>query len=114
MHERSETIQDPETGKWINVYGKGTPQAGARLPGSGEYATVEEAVGAATLRSQMGGKPPPIPQMPQTPTPVAPSLPTQGAPLLPARQAAPMLRQKAAEEPALGLPGLFSRMINGQ
>lgn len=49
-HEASETVQRAD-GKWINVYGRGLPQAGQQLPGSGEYGTAEEAVEAARLRS---------------------------------------------------------------
>ena len=56
MHEQSETIQDPKTKKWVNVYGKKTNRAGQRLPGSGEHATVEEAVKEAAARSEAYGK----------------------------------------------------------
>ena len=57
-HEVSETIQDPKTGKWINVYGRGTPNAGKRLTpdpsglGHEEYDSVEDAVKAASGRSK--------------------------------------------------------------
>jgi hypothetical protein len=51
MHEQSETIQRPD-GKWINVYGRGTPKAGKPLPGSGEYPTAVAAVTAAKARSE--------------------------------------------------------------
>lgn len=51
-HERSETIQDPKTGRWINVYGRGVPNAGAQLPGTDSYLTIEEAVRAAKARSK--------------------------------------------------------------
>ncbi|SRR6266513_1724716 len=54
-HEQSETIQTPE-GKWINVYGVGTPQAGQPLPNSPEYGTVTEAVAAAKQRSLVHGQ----------------------------------------------------------
>jgi hypothetical protein len=47
-HEVSETVQRAD-GRWINVYGRGLPQAGQRLPGSGDYDTAEEAVEAAQL-----------------------------------------------------------------
>jgi hypothetical protein len=50
MHEQSETVQRPD-GKWINVYGRGTPQAGQQLPGTPAYATVKEAETAAQSRS---------------------------------------------------------------
>jgi hypothetical protein len=49
-HEQSETIQRKD-GKWVNVYGRRTPKAGQQLPGTGAYATVEEAVKAAKARS---------------------------------------------------------------
>jgi hypothetical protein len=55
MHEQSETIQTPR-GTWINVYGLRTRTPGLRLPGSGEYNTLEEAVEAAKMRSQSGGR----------------------------------------------------------
>ena len=51
-HEQSETIQDPDTGKWVNVYGRKTPKAGQRLPNDRDYDTVEEAVAAAAARSK--------------------------------------------------------------
>lgn len=54
-HEQSETVQR-EDGKWINVYGRGTPRAGQQLPGSGAFDTVEEAVRAARGRSEEGYK----------------------------------------------------------
>ena len=50
-HEQSETIQNP-SGKWINVYGRKTKNAGKQLPDSSEYNTVEEAVSAAKKRSE--------------------------------------------------------------
>lgn len=56
-HERSETVQDPDTKKFVNVYGRGTERAGARLPpdstgfGHGDYDTVDEAVDQAKKRS---------------------------------------------------------------
>jgi hypothetical protein len=55
MHEQSETIQD-KLGRWINVFGRGTPQAGTPLPKKYDwerpyYKTVEEAVEAAKKRS---------------------------------------------------------------
>jgi hypothetical protein len=50
-HEQSETVQD-DSGRWINVYGKKTPQAGQPLPYKGNsYRTVDEAVAAAKKRS---------------------------------------------------------------
>lgn len=57
MHEQSETIQDA-SGRWINVYGRGTPKAGQPLPSVHDfeqdaYDTVDEAVAAAKKRSQM-------------------------------------------------------------
>jgi hypothetical protein len=50
MHEQSETIK--KNGKWQNVYGKNLPKAGQQLPGTKDYASVEEAVAAAKARSQ--------------------------------------------------------------
>lgn len=50
-HEQSETVQRPD-GKWVNVYGRRTPQAGQQLPGTGAYATMQEAVRAAKERSR--------------------------------------------------------------
>jgi len=56
-HEQSETVQTPD-GRWINVYGKNTPQAGQPLPYEGNsYDTVEEAVEAAERRSEEEGRP---------------------------------------------------------
>ena len=54
-HEQSETIQN-KRGKWINIYGKKTPQAGQQLPGTPEYNTVEEAVSEAKKRSERSGE----------------------------------------------------------
>ena len=51
MHEQSETIQLPNK-RWVNVYGRGTPKAGEKLPGTPDYPTVEDAVGAARKRSE--------------------------------------------------------------
>ena len=56
-HEQSETIQD-KLGRWINVFGKDTPQAGQPLPMMYDwerafYPTVEEAVAAASRRSKL-------------------------------------------------------------
>lgn len=56
-HEVSETVQDQRTGKWVNVYGRGTKKAGQRLPqdatglGHKEYDTVDDAVTEAKARS---------------------------------------------------------------
>lgn len=50
-HEQSETVQLPGSGKWVNVYGKETPQAGQRLPGDVEHNSMEEAVRVARQRS---------------------------------------------------------------
>jgi hypothetical protein len=55
VHEQSETIQNAQ-GQWINVYGRGTPQAGQQLPGTRTHATVESAVSEAQQRSQQTGK----------------------------------------------------------
>jgi hypothetical protein len=55
MHEQSETVQDRQ-GRWINVYGKATPQAGRQLPGTPAYNTVDEAVTAAKERSAAEGR----------------------------------------------------------
>ena len=57
MHEQSETIQDAQ-GRWINVYGRGTPRAGQPLPPvhdfeQDSYDSVEEAVAAAKRRSEL-------------------------------------------------------------
>lgn len=59
MHEQSETILD-KLGRWINVYGRNTPQAGQPLPPQHDferesYGTVEEAVDAAKRRSSQHG-----------------------------------------------------------
>lgn len=50
MHEQSETVQRPD-GRWINIYGAATPNAGKPLPGMPEYPTVGAAVTAAKARS---------------------------------------------------------------
>jgi len=57
-HEESETVQDEQTGKWVNVYGKGIKgKAGMPLPYEGnQYDTVEEAVDAAKKRSLEEGQ----------------------------------------------------------
>jgi hypothetical protein len=55
-HEQSETIQRLD-GRWINVYGKGTPHAGRQLPDTQDYSTVEEAVSAAQTRSNSSRAP---------------------------------------------------------
>jgi hypothetical protein len=52
MHEQSETIQR-EDGKWINVYGRHTKQAGQQLPNSEIYDSLEDAEKAAKSRSKM-------------------------------------------------------------
>lgn len=49
-HEQSETIQR-EDGRWINVYGRDTPKAGQQLPGTADFATVQEAEAVAKARS---------------------------------------------------------------
>lgn len=56
-HEQSETIQN-KLGRWFNVFGKNTPQAGQPLPRKykwekPDYETVEEAVAAAKKRSEL-------------------------------------------------------------
>lgn len=51
MHEQSETIQD-KLGRWVNVFGRGTGNAGSRLPGMPDYATVGAADAAAAARSK--------------------------------------------------------------
>ena len=61
MHEQSETIQNDQ-GRWINVYGKRTPQAGETLPRKypfeqDDYDTVQDAERAARKRSQLEGMP---------------------------------------------------------
>ena len=48
-HEQSETVQ--RNGKWINVYGRNLKSAGRKLPGSGEFNSMAEAVAAAKKRS---------------------------------------------------------------
>lgn len=60
MHEQSETIQNAD-GRWVNVYGKATPQAGQPLPQrydfeAPDYGTVRSAEHAARKRSQMEGR----------------------------------------------------------
>lgn len=54
-HERSETVQDLD-GTWINVYGKGTPQAGQQLPDTTWFSSAEEASAAAQARSDAYGR----------------------------------------------------------
>jgi hypothetical protein len=59
-HEQSETTMN-DAGKWTNVYGGNTPQAGQPLPlqheyESPEYDDVQSAVEAASLRSIMEGQ----------------------------------------------------------
>lgn len=66
-HEQSETIQGPD-GKWINVYGKATQQAGKQLPGTSSYGTVDEAVKAAQERSKAFGHTHSEPVAPLTPS----------------------------------------------
>lgn len=58
MHEQSETTQDPKTGRWVNVYGRKTKDAGKVLPGEpeGGYATLDGAVKAARGRSAGHGR----------------------------------------------------------
>src|SRR5688572_23744954 len=61
MHEQSETIQDPVTGQWINIYGRKTPQAGQPLPilhpyESPSYPNVKAASAAAGRRSRDEGR----------------------------------------------------------
>ena len=53
MHEQSNTIQLPD-GRWINVYGRGLPQAGQQLPHSGQYGALQQALIAAQDRSRIG------------------------------------------------------------
>lgn len=48
-HERSETVQ--RDGRWVNVFGADTPQAGQVLPGEQPHDTMEAAVEAARERS---------------------------------------------------------------
>jgi len=55
MHEESDTIQRKD-GRWINIYGKGKHRTG-QLPASKDYATVDEAVAAARLRSEQHTEP---------------------------------------------------------
>lgn len=55
-HEQSETIQDPKTGEWYNVYGKALPKAGQQLPDSQRYKTRQEAEAAAIARSWLYGQ----------------------------------------------------------
>jgi hypothetical protein len=57
MHEQSETVQDPWTGQWLNIFGRKTPKAGQVLPGEPEYDTVEQAVAGAKKRSQSHHEP---------------------------------------------------------
>jgi len=51
MHEQSETIQ-LSNGKFTNVFGRKTKNAGKKLPGEIEYDTLNEAVNAAKKRSK--------------------------------------------------------------
>lgn len=53
-HEQSETVQDKD-GKWVNVYGSQTPQAGRTLPGEPRYDSVDAAVTGAKARSAREG-----------------------------------------------------------
>ena len=55
MHEQSETVQLPGGG-WVNVYGRNTPKAGRRLPGTPVYASVEAAVADAKKQSDEHGE----------------------------------------------------------
>ena len=60
MHEQSETVQDPLTMLWKNIFGGATPQAGQTLPPrfpfeAKNYPGVQAAVQAAKQRSQMSG-----------------------------------------------------------
>lgn len=57
MHEQSETVE--RDGKWVNIYGKNTPQAGQVLPGEPDYKTVDDAVAGAKKRS--ASHPPDLP-----------------------------------------------------
>lgn len=68
MHEQSETVQRPD-GKWVNVYGANTPQAGQQLPDTPTFDTVDAAVNAAKQRSQDYGHDHPEP----APAPAAPA-----------------------------------------
>lgn len=49
MHEQSETVE--RDGKFYNVYGRGTQQAGQDLPGEKPYDTLDAAVTGAKARS---------------------------------------------------------------
>lgn len=51
MHEQSETVQD-ENGNWVNVFGRGTGNAGSPLPGMPRYSTSSEAGLSAAKRSR--------------------------------------------------------------
>lgn len=53
MHEQSETIE--RDGKFFNVYGRETKNAGLPLPGEPAYDTMEEAVAGAKRRSDNSG-----------------------------------------------------------
>ena len=50
MHEQSETVQD-QVGRWLNIFGQGTANAGSQLPGTSAFASLPQAVGAAQDRS---------------------------------------------------------------
>lgn len=59
MHEQSETVE--QDGKWVNVYGRNTPQAGQPLPRrypfeQDSYDRLNRAIHAARKRSQMEGR----------------------------------------------------------
>lgn len=51
MHEQSETIQD-QLGRWMNVFGRNTANAGSPLPGPNGFRSLGQAEGAAQSRSQ--------------------------------------------------------------
>lgn len=50
MHEQSETVE--RDGKFFNVYGRDTKNAGLPLPGEPAYDSMEEAVAGAKRRSE--------------------------------------------------------------
>lgn len=57
-HEQSETVWDPTTNKWINVYGSGTLNPGRRLPESAAFNDLALAERDARLRSMFHGTTP--------------------------------------------------------
>lgn len=51
MHEQSETVQD-QLGRWMNIFGRNTANAGSPLPGPNGFRSLGQAESAAQNRSQ--------------------------------------------------------------